>query len=378
MKKIVLLFALVFTIFSCSEEKITSIEMTEASCEIITGEIHTLQLKHYPENLDNPIVQWTSSNPDVVIIENKSNSYCKIRAIHVGSTTITCTELSTGNNLSTTCNVIVRSSAKFNTDSISIEKGKSINLSTYVSGTSCLIEWNSSNSNICSIENGILYAHEVGNCDISGHIDEENVDFSCKVEVYPIQLTEIRCDGVMQVLFDKQNDNNNYYEIKYTLLPEGVVSDVKITSSDSNIVEVVNNHRIHVKQIGNATLILTGNNGIKATMEIYISEDKPVVSANMYASGDVSINGVVIPGKIHISVTNSSNDVIDIDYYEVYLSSGNLYMRTTCTMQVASQGTAEIASLDKSSMYSNAKCKIYYYYKGEKYFVWAELQQSLY
>lgn len=123
-------------LFSCKEEKkITTISLRESECRIVTGETRKLTCTYTPFDVDVPLVRWTSSDPDVVQIVNANELECEINGGRVGNAMITCTELSSGNNLQATCYVEVFPGTQFTTEQISIEKGKHVALSEYISGS---------------------------------------------------------------------------------------------------------------------------------------------------------------------------------------------------------------------------------------------------
>lgn len=324
MKKLLFLSILVPLFFSCKEEKITSIEMSETSCEIASGESHVLKFTYSPANLDRPIVQWSSSNPQIAEVEGSNNTYsCRIHGKQVGSASITCTELSTGNRLSAKCYVNVYSKAKFNTELISVEKGQSLDLSEYISDVNGYINWRSNDENICTIDGNTLYARNIGKCTITGHISESNSDISCVVEVTSYKPTQIECQTDMSLFWDVDDENNNYYSIDYSFLPEDAEAEVTLTSANPEIAEVVNGTTFIVKQPGSTNLTISTDNGLSQDIYVNVSGDiTEFVQGEVGLYGQVNINGVTISGREYISLANHSKcKVYAVEYTLKYGSS---------------------------------------------------------
>ena len=327
MKKYFFLLVIVLTFFSCKEDKnITSITMRENTCSIATGESHKLTFSYAPFDAEKPIVQWISSNPSVVSIDNINDFGCEIFGRSVGNAIITCTELSTGNRLNATCEVSVYSNAKFSSEVIYVEKGKFIYLSDYIEGSSGYIYWESGNTSICTIESGILYAHEIGECTITGFIQEYNTDIRCKVVVTPVKPTEIKCEDKINLLLDNELEiiaPERWFEIQYSLYPEDAVANVTLTSSNTNIIEVIDGMKIHTKQYGTATLTLTTDNGISKTIQATVTDITGVIEAKLTMPGSVIINGQMQgSGNIKVNLRNHSMGLVTWLDYTIYSNNG--------------------------------------------------------
>ena len=376
MKRNLLLLFLIPLLVSCAEEKISSITMRESTLELESGKTHTLTYSYQPANLDRPIVQWTSSNSNVVEIQTSNNHNCQIVAKEVGSATITCTELSSGNKLSTTCKVNVFSNAQFSTQLISLEKGQSVDLYSYISGVEEDVYWQSTDENICYIEYGTLYAKEVGECMVKCHLITSNVELTCKVQVTNIKPSDLECESNLKLFFDIENDNNNIYSVSYNLLPQDAAAEVSLTSSNSGIIEVLNGTSFVVKQAGTAVLTLTTDNGITKNIQVFVSDDiTDFVSGFATIIGGVRINGVLVSGYLVPVLQNHSKARVYAVEYTLYIGS------TICAHQYFDAGNRPIVGIGQpngESYYltevscsyideSSCWCSITYEYNGQQY-----------
>ena len=323
MKKLITIAALALLLISCQKEEITSI-FVPATVSVKSGETYKIMLSYSPPYLDRPTVQWTSSDSQVAEIINKTNSYCEVRAKYVGTSTITCTEQSTGKKLSESCIVNVYFEGGFNTDKITIEKGESVDLGNYITGVRSDISWETSDPSICTISWWTLSAHEVGTCTITGHINQSNADITCKVEVTNIQPTQIICDNTEMNLFLDSDESNNIYKVEYRLLPNESAAEVSMSSSNQEVAEVIEGTSFIIKQSGYATLTLETSNGLNQDIYVTVADDiTQVVEAKLSTPGSVIINGQMSGyGNIALNISNHSKSKITITEYGLYANNG--------------------------------------------------------
>ena len=376
MKKNIFLMLLIPLLFSCAEEKITSIQMRVSECKVEAGKTLPLFYSYTPANLDRPIVQWTSSNSDIVKITNQTNESCVVTGKQIGSAIITCTELSTGNRLSSSCRVTVYTTAEFNTELISLVKGTSANIYDYVTGIKGQMYWSSDNPKICYVEYGTLYAKEVGECIVTGRIENSNAEITCKVEVTNVKPTEIICESNLNFFYDAENESNNYYTLEYSLVPQDAVAEVTLVSYDQDIIEVIEGNRFIVKQAGDVMLSLSTDNGLTEYVQVSVSDDiTSFVSGYATILGAVRINGQLISGYLTAILANHTRARVSAVEYTLYVGS------TVWAHQYYNEGSRPIVGIGQPngeqyeftriscSYIDESSCwvKITYEYNGKQY-----------
>ena len=320
-KYIVICILLSGVLCSCQQEKkITSIEVTPMSVRLESGESQDIRIRYSPTDAEIPVVTWSSSNENIVTcIPNGTR--CRVTGKTLGSTVVTCTELSSGKKLSSSCAVTVLSAAHLKQEEISITIGDTITLDNYVIGASETVLWSTSNDNICTIFKDIqgtkLAAINSGECTLMASLVPEGIDFSCKLIVAPAKPTKIVCVEELQLIEGEEQI------IEYSFIPEHTTAEVYMTSSNPNVVEVIEGTRIRAKQKGTAVLTLATDNGVFTSIQASVVDVSKIVKATISFPGSVIINGQITgQGNICATLTNNSNIEISIIQYTIYANNG--------------------------------------------------------
>ena len=140
-----------------------------------------------PTNAKNKALTWKSSNPKVATVDANG----KLKAVGVGSATITCTAKD-GSGAKATCEVTVYqpvTSVKLNTNKISWPVGKSGSFKPTVTPSNAknkALTWKSSNPKVATVDaNGKLKAVGVGSATITCTAkDGSGAKATCEVTVY--------------------------------------------------------------------------------------------------------------------------------------------------------------------------------------------------
>lgn len=174
------------------KKKIENIIFDKTNIELDIGSIEVLSINIYPEELNDDIVSWSSSDPNIVTV-NKSG---QIEAISEGTATITVTSSDGTKSASCIVNVlgppvILVTDISLETSNLVLGKGAKTSLSVKVmpdDATNKDITWLSNNPNIVSVENGVLSAKTVGETTISVTTVDGNKTALCNVKVVDINL----------------------------------------------------------------------------------------------------------------------------------------------------------------------------------------------
>ena len=183
-----------FKLLSDNEEDkdiaITSITLNKSSLTLTKENSETLIATILPNNATNKTLNWSSSNPNVAIVENG-----KITAKSVGTATITVSN--SDGTKKATCNVEVSdkddASSNILIDSITLNKslltlteGNSETLIATVlpnNATNKTLVWSSSNSNVAIVENGKITAKSVGTATITVSNSDGTKKATCNINV---------------------------------------------------------------------------------------------------------------------------------------------------------------------------------------------------
>lgn len=238
--------------------EIESIDIQIDNTTLQKGENKQLQIKILPNEAANQKILFSSSNPNVLTVDDKGN----IRAISSGKAVITVK--SAGNAVQNQIEITVYSKVtdvSINNSELYMEVDDIFQIYAYVEPTDASqpnIIYKSSNPAVADIdENGIITAHSEGKIIIYA-ISEENPNIKAQCE-----LTVVRKMGEDEICFDAPIKVNSL-EITGIAYNENTVSDIiqKITT-DFEIEIVDKNYKVLTEgdTVGTGSKILVKENG---------------------------------------------------------------------------------------------------------------------
>lgn len=295
-----------YTIEVPTEVKVTGISLNNTNLELKIGDTYDLICNITPSNATNKNVEWSSSNSDIVSIENG-----KITAKTKGDATITVKSCDTG--ITATCNVKVLSkvtSISLNKTELSLNKGDTYDLTYTIAPDDAAnkdVEWYSSNSDIVSVANGKITAKKAGNATITIKSTETGISSSCKLTV----TAKVENIELLKESYTMIKDK------KLSIIPiispdDATNKEYSITSEDENIVKVENNILIGVNEGETIVTFITKdqNKTVKAKVKVISIEDSDFITFDETVIVDEENNYI---SKIE-SETKASNIFTRMDY----------------------------------------------------------------
>ena len=198
MKKSFHFFGLLFMawLIGCQKEddpSVNSIELDNTSLSMTINSTHQFSVTHEPSNLETPVYRWTTSNSNIVTVNDEG----LITAISLGEAVITVSILE-NNSISATCNVTVEpipvTDIALNVNNIELFVEEEQSLTYTISpddATNKQVTWSSSDNNIATVDNlGKVKAISVGEAQITVKTNNLITDI-CSVKVKPINATGI-------------------------------------------------------------------------------------------------------------------------------------------------------------------------------------------
>lgn len=174
-------------IVTVSPIKVTGVSLTPKSVSIKQGDTFSLTPNIYPFDATEKTYKWSSSDNNVATI----NEYGIIKGVGIGTATITIT--TTDGNYKDTCLVTVTSnkidvsSINMNITNYTLNVGEKVTLTATVSpnnATNKNIVWSSSNSNIITVNNGVVSAIGSGAAYVyATAVSNSNIKASCMIKV---------------------------------------------------------------------------------------------------------------------------------------------------------------------------------------------------
>jgi uncharacterized protein YjdB len=202
MKKVLLVLAVLPLLFAgCSKDDESEkdvIKLNDSDVVLFVGDVKLLKYNITPETSANKNLSWSSSNSDIVYVDNSGN----ITALKTGESVITVEIVES--NVKSTCKVTVNpkkvEGISLNESEISIVRGDIVQLDyTIIPETSSNknVIWTSSDENIAGVDNnGSVTAKAVGNCTVTVKTEDGGFEASCKVTVTPVPVDEITVEGL--------------------------------------------------------------------------------------------------------------------------------------------------------------------------------------
>lgn len=244
-----------------------AITITGTTHSIKKGQTTQLGLTYDPaDTTDSVAATWTSSNTSVATVSKTG----LVTALKDGSTTIKATV----GNVSSTYDIAVKevklTEIKMEEKAL-IHKGDTKALTVEYTPADTTddktVAWSSSDSTVASVDNnGIVTAVKPGSAVITAKVG--NYQATCAVTV-DAPLKKIVPEKAIIDMVKKQTAN-----IAYSVVPADTTDskDVTFTSSDETVAKVNSDGKVTAKKAGQATVTITGANGIKATVTVNVSE----------------------------------------------------------------------------------------------------------
>ena len=172
-------------------------------------------------------------------------------------------------------------SVSLNSSSAQLKIGEELVLTATIypaDATNKNVKWNSSDTSVASVYNGIVSAHKAGNSTITVSTEDGSRTATCQITVTepPKATSLILSDSSINGYIYK--DHSRFYSISVTSYPENAVTDYEWTSSDTRVAKVSgygNTASIYTEDYGESTITVTDRRtGISASMTIHtIVED---------------------------------------------------------------------------------------------------------
>ncbi|MCM1356283.1 MAG: Ig-like domain-containing protein [Staphylococcus sp.] len=301
-----------------------SIDMSSIPEEIHVNNHFSLKVGITPDNATNQRLKWTSSNPEIAVVDE--NGWVEAKAI--GETTVTVTTLD-GSDLSASVVLTVKpipvSSITISQESAELILGKESTLYLNVdiqpwNATNQSIEWTSSNPDVATVENGVVQAISIGEATITAATtDGSNLKASCHVKVSPILVEQISFDTG-----DSELRVGDSRRIISSVTPDdATIKTLKWNSSNPDIASIDSEGNVKALKVGETVISATATDGSGVSKSVSVSV-KPALSSslvinktelNLLIGGKETLTATVMPessGQQSIEWTSSNPDVATV------------------------------------------------------------------
>ena len=303
--------------------KAASITLSQTTAELFPGDKITLTATILPENATDKRVTWMSSNSSIATVSEEGI----VTAVAVGETTITA-KTADGTNLTATCAVKVNpikvSSITLSQTTATLYPTDQLQLTATVlpdNATNKGIEWESSNTAVATVSEGIVVAVAPGEAVITVRTtDGSNLSATCAVTVKPILATSITLSQTAA-----NATVGDRLQLKATVLPDNT-TDKSVTWSTSapDVATVDAEGIVIVVGAGEAVITATTNDGtnLQATCTLTAvpatvlatSITLDVTEAELGIGRTLQLTATILPEDVstHGVTWSSSNDAVAI------------------------------------------------------------------
>ena len=343
----------VVTVLSAS---VTGVSLDQESITLREGESYKLNATITPSNVDDPSLQWSSSNTEVVQVTAEGI----LLALKPGTSDITVTTVDGG--YTATCKVTVKDKVT----GLSLEPSKmdiivgdeaDIIARLEPEDANVKVTWQSTNPDIVSVdENGHIKAHSTGDAVITASTDYKGLQAYCKVHVRDrVESLTLSTSSAEAYL------GGDPTQLTATVKPADL-PDLKITwsSSDTSIATVDNKGAVSAKKKGKATVTVTVENGTQiVSQSCEISVIQPVTAISVTPTTlEMFVDDVLEISKV-LTIKTEPADADDTGCIYSASSPGIISISSgKITAKKAGTVTLYITPAKANPMTLKAECKI--------------------
>ncbi|MDR1840859.1 MAG: Ig-like domain-containing protein [Holophagales bacterium] len=264
--------------------------------------VHTIQ----PSNATNQGVTWETSNSGVATVSSGL-----VTAIASGSATIT-VRTNDGNHTATCAVTVITpvTGVSLNKTETTLTIGGAEQLTHTIqpaNATNQAVAWETSNSAIATVNNGLVTAIATGNAAITVRTNDGGHTATCFVTVNPTPVTGITLNKNTMTLIESGGSE----QLTHTILPANATNqNVTWASSNTNIAIVSNGLVVAIAKGQARITARTADGGHTATCNVTV--------ANVYVAGSYLWKDYVAQELSSTSYSSYANSV--------FVSGGNVYV----------------------------------------------------
>ena len=256
-----------------SEMKVESITLNKTSLTLDIGATEKLKITFKPDKADNKNIIWTSSDENIVTVDNGT-----ILAKNAGTAKITVT---TSNEKSASVTVTVKklepTELVLNKTILNLTVGQTESVIATIKPTNVSqreIIWTSADSTIASVSNGSVVGKKEGTTTITAQISGTNIKSSITVNVSRIKVTGIKLDKKSGTTY--LNNKTKTVKLTATVSPTNAQNKNVTWTSSNPEVATVNNGVVTAKALGTSTITVNTEDG-NYTAEYKITVKKKTI-----------------------------------------------------------------------------------------------------
>lgn len=254
-------------------EHTTGVSIDRSYVELEVGDNVKLNAQTLPLELSDNRIAWSSSNPDIVSVDENGN----VHSIGKGTCVVKAT--SVDGNYNAECTILVKqpvATLQLNTKEKILKVGETYTLVAKINPDNAdnkNIIWTSENSEIASIKDGIITAHKAGVVKIVATSEDNNnaTDFCEVVVTQPVMgvnlnYTEFNLEGIGSTV-----------QLEAIVVPDDATNkEINWKSSNENVCIVSNGTVVAVNSGTSVIIATTVDGGYMAVCTIVVQSDTSI------------------------------------------------------------------------------------------------------
>lgn len=290
----------------------TGITLSSTALNLIVGQKATVSAQVEPENVTDQTLIWTSDHEEVATVDQGVIEAHQAGQAHI---TVTCGSVSATLTVTVSQEQIAVTDIQLSLSELNLEEGEQQTITATVlpqNATDQTLIWTSSNSNVVSVDNGVITAQKAGKATItvsSAANPEVSQTISVVVAERVVPLERIELSATELAMYETQVTT-----VTATLYPSDTTDRSIVWLSSNTAVATVKNGKISAVSAGEA-IISAAVGDISATLKVTVTK-KNVAAIGILVDPESAemVVGDVIQAKATVLPNNA-------DYKEVEWTS---------------------------------------------------------
>ena len=307
-----------------------------------------------PENANDTSVTWSSSNEEIVTVDENGN----VQAVKEGKAVITVVTNDGGFtanvNVKVSSDVVAVTGVTLNTTTLNLATKSSATLKATVAPSKASnkgLTWKSSNTNVATVDaNGRVTGKSEGTATITVTTKDGGYTATCKVTVKDVNVTglSISTNAISMYVGESKT-------VKATVKPDNATNkSVTWKSADTSIATVSSSGQITGKKAGSTTVTVTTTDGsFSKTITVAVKE-KVAVSEITISGNSSGTEG----GTIQLTATVKPTDAFDKTVTWKSSDTGIATVSSSGKVTLKKTGTVTITATAKSGVSATHTIKV--------------------
>ncbi len=272
------------------KERITTLKLDHKNVNLGLGKKLKLKATVTSNSASNPKLKWTTSNKDIVKVNQKG----KIKGKKIGTATIT-VRVTDGSNKKATCKVrVVRgvTSVTLNKRVLNVVVGQTEKLKATIKPTNATVKsvtWTCDNPEIAVVENGEILGLAIGSTKVTATAkDSSGKKATCYVNV----IEEIPVSSIVLSAQNMTMVKGEAQRIGYSVTPHNTTDKVYFDSDNRAVATVTGDGKVYARRAGVANISITTTSGKQAMVKVMvIGLNKTKVTMEQYDTETLYVDG---------------------------------------------------------------------------------------